>query len=50
MKRASTLNHMFEEENTPYRIKEFSIQKTITDENGNKKQRRYKAAWTIVKF
>lgn len=50
MKRASTLNHMFEEENTPYRIKEFSIQKTITDENGNKKRRRYKAAWTIVKF
>ena len=50
MKRASTLNHMFEEENTPYRIKEFSIQKAFTDDNGHKKQKRYKAAWTIVHF
>jgi len=50
MKRASTLNHMFEEENTPYRIKEFETLRTITDANGNKKQKKYKYAWTIVNF
>lgn len=50
LKKADTLNKILEEREIDYRIKEFETTRNYTDENGNKKKKKYKSAWKVVPF
>lgn len=50
LKKAATLNQVLEERELDYRIKEFETTRYITDTNGNKKKKKYKSAWKVVRF
>ena len=41
---------MLEERELDYRIKEFETTRYIEDSDGNKKKKKYKNAWKIVRF
>ena len=50
LKKADTLNKILEEREIDYRIKEFETTRNYTDENSNKKKKKYKSAWKVVPF
>ena len=50
LKKADTLNKILEEREIDYRIKEFETTRNYTDENDNKKKKKYKSAWKVVPF
>lgn len=50
LKKAPTLNQVLEERGVDYRIKEFETTRYIDDGNGNKKKKKYKNAWKIIRF
>ena len=49
-RKADTLNKILEEREIDYRIKEFETTRNYTDENDNKKKKKYKSAWKVVPF
>ena len=50
LKKAATLNQILEEREMDYRIKEFETTRYVEDANGNKKKKKYKNAWKVVRF
>lgn len=50
LKKLTTLNHVLEERNLCYRIKEFATTRYEPDKNGVKKKKIYKHAWKVIKF
>lgn len=50
LKKVATLNQVLEERELDYRIKEFETTRYIEDSDGNKKKKKYKNAWKIVRF
>ena len=50
LKKAATLNQVLEERELDYRIKEFETTRWYTDINGQKKKKKYKNAWKVVRF
>lgn len=50
LKKLTTLNHVLEERNLSYRIKEFATTRYEPDKNGVKKKKIYKHAWKVIKF
>lgn len=50
LKKWQTLNQILEEREIDYRIKEFETTRYIQDVSGNKKKKKFKRAWKVVKF
>ena len=50
LKKWQTLNQILEEREIDYRIKEFETTRYIQDASGNKKKKKFKQAWKVVKF
>lgn len=50
LKKAVTLNSVLEERGLDYRIKEFETTRWYTDATGQKKKKKYKSAWKVVRF
>lgn len=50
LKKAATLNQVLEERELDYRIKEFETNRWYTNINGQKKKKKYKNAWKVVRF
>lgn len=50
LKKAATLNQVLEERELDYRIKEFETTRYIEDGTGNKKKKKFKNAWKVVRF
>lgn len=50
LKKAATLNQILEERELDYRIKEFETTRWYTDIKGQKKKKKYKNAWKVVRF